>query len=202
MDKKKFIGTFPTEEEAFLKIQELKIQGYEADDIYAVAQGEKEISMLRGQTDVDVQSSEEVDVGWLDKFIAFLSGEEPVREALEKMGASDAEVKRYYQEIQNGNILLYVDKDYGVLYASGANIVKPADPNLGPNPLNPPLDPSTQVNNTGSESYMSEEERLNVQTDTDISQQARIDKEQKEKGDELQTGDDNPYTNADKNNRF
>ncbi|CAM4123672.1 YflT domain-containing protein [Lederbergia lenta] len=202
MDDKRFIGIFPVEEEAILKIQELKIQGYEADDIYAVAKDENEINMLRGRTDVDVQSADGAETGWVDRFISFLSGEEPVRDALGKMDLSGAEVERYYQAIENGNILLYVDKEYGTLYDSGANIVKPADPNLGPNPLNPPIDSVDPVDDTKDDSYMEEREQVKVQTDTDISQQASMEKQQKEKSDELQTKDNNPYTNPDEDSRY
>lgn len=133
MNNKKFIGTFHTEEETIRKIQELKSQGYDAEDIYAVARDEHDISMVRGRTDVDVQAAEG---SWIDRFMAFLSGEEPVRGALRNMGLTEAECDRYYNEIDNGAILLYVDKDYGNLYAGGSSIVNEADENLGPDPLN------------------------------------------------------------------
>lgn len=199
MDDKRFIGIFPTEAEAILKVQELKIQGYKADDIYAVAKNENEVSLLRGHTDVEVKSTDGAETGWVDRFMTFLSGEEPIRDALVKMNLSAAEIDRYYQEVERGNILLYVDKDYGVLYDSGANIVSAADPNLGPNPLNPPTDTDNQ-----EEDYpaMNEREQVEIETNTDISQQANIDQQQKEKSDELQTKDNNPYTNADDDSRY
>ncbi|MBS4204919.1 YsnF/AvaK domain-containing protein [Lederbergia citrea] len=133
MDNKTFIGTFHTEEEAINKIQELKSQGYDGNDIYAIAKDDDDISMVRGRTDAEVQST---GGNWIDRFISFLSGEEPVRGALRNMGLSDADADRYYGDIESGKILLYVDKEYGNLYASGSNIVTEADENLGPDPLN------------------------------------------------------------------
>lgn len=113
MDKK-VIGVFHSEEEAIRKIDELEAQGVDASDIYAVAQEENDISMVRGQTNVDVRSA---GGNWFDRFVGFITGEEPVREAMRNMGLSGPDMDRYYQEIGDGGILLYVDKEYGERYS-------------------------------------------------------------------------------------
>lgn len=114
MDKQ-VIGVFHSEEEAIRKIEDLKAQGYDNSDIYAVAKNEDDISMVRGRTNVDVRSA---GGNWFDRFVSFITGEEPVREAMRNMGLSGPDMDRYYQEIEDGGILLYVDKEYGERYST------------------------------------------------------------------------------------
>jgi Heat induced stress protein YflT len=116
MADKKYIGLFRTEQEVLNKIKELKSEGYVEDDIYVVTNDQDSLSIVRGQTDVDLLS---VDGNWLDKFLAFISGDEPVRAAFHDMGYTDEESERFYSEVKNGSILLYVDKDYATIYDYG-----------------------------------------------------------------------------------
>ncbi len=44
------------------------------------------LSIVRGETDVDLRTPEG---NWMDKFIAFLSGDEPVKGAFTNMGFSE-----------------------------------------------------------------------------------------------------------------
>lgn len=128
---KKFIGVFDNQTEVINKIEELKAQGYDDTDIYAVAKDADYVSMVRGRTGVEVESAA-AGGSWMDKFMAFLSGEDEVRGGLRNMGLDDAEANRYYNDIEAGKILLYVDKDYDQLYRDRA-LTNEADPNLGAN---------------------------------------------------------------------
>lgn len=113
MANNKFMGTFDSETEVLKKIEELKAQGSSEEDMYVMARDKDQISMVRGRTDVDYKSSEG---NWMDKFMGFLSGNESSREAFSGMGVDDAEADRYYNEVQNGKILLFVDREYGANY--------------------------------------------------------------------------------------
>lgn len=113
MANKKYIGSFRTEQEVIDKINELKLEGYVEEDIYVVSNDKESLSIVRGQTDVDLST---VEGNWLDKFMAFMSGDEPVRAAFLNMGFTDEESDRYYNEVKSGSILLYVDKEYGTIY--------------------------------------------------------------------------------------
>lgn len=113
MANNKFMGTFDTETEVLKKIEELKAQGSREEDMYVMSRDKDQISMVRGRTDVDYKSSEG---NWMDKFMGFLSGNESSREAFSGMGVDDAEADRYYNEVQNGKILLFVDREYGASY--------------------------------------------------------------------------------------
>ncbi|WP_411748000.1 general stress protein, partial [Psychrobacillus psychrotolerans] len=95
MANKKYIGSFRTEQEVIDKINELKLEGYVEEDIYVVSNDKESLSIVRGQTDVDLST---VEGNWLDKFMAFMSGDEPVRAAFLNMGFTDEESDRYYNE--------------------------------------------------------------------------------------------------------
>lgn len=132
MTDKKFVGTFQNESQVLNKIEELKAQGYTDNDIYVVTNDADTLSIVRGQTDVDLQSP---DGNWMDKFIAFLSGEEPVRGAFTNMGFTEEESNYYYTAVKNGEILLYVDREYGNLYGNQDTDLQTGytDPNIGSN---------------------------------------------------------------------
>lgn len=114
MANNKFMGTFDNETEVLRKIEELKTQGTSEDHMYVMARDKEQISMVRGRTDVDYKSTEG---NWKDKFMGFLSGNEPVREAFNGLGVDGDEADRYYNEVQNGKILLFVDKEMGDNYS-------------------------------------------------------------------------------------
>ncbi|MBT2583527.1 YsnF/AvaK domain-containing protein [Planococcus sp. ISL-109] len=117
MTNNKFMGTFETETEVLKKIDEMKAQGSREEDMYVMARNEDQISMVRGRTDIDYKSSEG---GWMDKFMGFLSGNEPTREAFSNMGVDDQEADRYYEDVQSGKILLFVDREFGANYEGQA----------------------------------------------------------------------------------
>ncbi|MBO1909971.1 general stress protein [Sporosarcina sp. 6E9] len=132
MADKRFVGTFQTEHEVLNIIDELKTEGYSEDDIYVVTNDEDSLSIVRGQTDVDLESP---GGNWLDRFIAFISGDEPVKAAFNDMGLTKEEATRHYEEVKNGRILLYVDQEYGrTTYDRQAEFLENySDPNLGSN---------------------------------------------------------------------
>lgn len=117
MANDKFMATFDTETEVLKKIEDMKAQGSREEDMYVMARNEDQISMVRGRTDVDYKSSEG---NWMDKFMGFLSGNEPTREAFSNMGVDQSEADRYYNDVQNGKILLFVDHEFGANYEGDA----------------------------------------------------------------------------------
>ncbi|MFD1929557.1 general stress protein [Sporosarcina siberiensis] len=132
MADKKIIGTYQSEHEVLDKIDELRVQGFSENDIYVVTSDTDSLSMVRGRTDVDLKSSEGT---WMDRFIAFISGDEPVKAAFSNMGFTEEESDRFYNEVKRGRILLYVDRDYNhVAYSHDSEIVNEhLDANVGSN---------------------------------------------------------------------
>ncbi|QHJ70358.1 YsnF/AvaK domain-containing protein [Planococcus halotolerans] len=117
MANNKFMGTFDTESEVLQKIEELKATGSKEDDMFVMARDKDQISMVRGRTDVDYKSSEG---NWMDKFMGFLSGDDSTREAFSGLDIDKDEADRYYNEVQNGKILLFVDREFGANYEGKA----------------------------------------------------------------------------------
>lgn len=109
-----FIGTFDVQAEVLSKITELKTQGYREEDMYVIAQDEDQLSMIKGQTDVKLDTQEEQ--GFMGRFISTLAGESSSYEAFDNMGLDSDESDVYKREVENGKILLYVDSDYGPSY--------------------------------------------------------------------------------------
>lgn len=116
---KKYVGTFYNENAVFNEIEKLKAQGYTESDIYVVGNNEDDISMLRGTVSAETLDANGENRGWMDKFMDFLSGDEPVRGAFTDMGFSDEESTRYYNEARSGGILVFVDRDYGDKFGTG-----------------------------------------------------------------------------------
>lgn len=145
MANNKFMGTFDSETEVLRKIEDLKAQGISEDHMYVMAHDKEQLSMVRGRTDVDYKSTEG---GWMDKFMGFLSGNEPVREAFSGMGVDDQEADRYYRDVQNGKILLFVDQEIGDTY-SDTNTRSDTNTQRGSSAYGDPLN-----NTTGAAGYV------------------------------------------------
>ncbi|MCJ1907794.1 YsnF/AvaK domain-containing protein [Planococcus ruber] len=109
-----FIGTFDVQAEVLSKITELKSQGYREEDMYVIAQDEDQLTMIKGQTDVKLDTQE--DQGFMGRFISTLAGETSSFEAFNSMGLDSEESDTYKREVENGKILLYVDSEYGPSY--------------------------------------------------------------------------------------
>ena len=85
------------------------------------------------------------------------------------MGLTEEESSRYYNEVKNGSILLYVDQEYGRPTYERQNefMNNYSDPNLGSNLTTNDFDASSSLNHAGQnidaeESLRLHEERLNV----------------------------------------
>ncbi|MHA6260105.1 general stress protein [Sporosarcina sp. CAU 1771] len=132
MADKKYIGTFESEQAVLDKIEELKAYGFSEDDMYIVTNDKDSLSMVQGQTDVDLRTSEG---NWMDRFRAFINGDDPVRAAFKSMGFNEEASTAYYNEVKRGGVLLYVDRDYRHLrenYDAGT-VNNHVDANLGSN---------------------------------------------------------------------
>ncbi|MBB4823438.1 hypothetical protein HNO89_000658 [Sporosarcina luteola] len=106
MDDKTFIGLYESLEEVTSKIIELEHKGIDPARIYIIAKEESAVSVLRHRTSDEIQSEPS---SWFDRFIGFLSGEDPVETMLVEAGFHSAEAKQYYQEVESGKYLVYVE---------------------------------------------------------------------------------------------
>ena len=104
----RFIETYDNEENILQKIEELKKDGYLEKDMYIMAKFNNQLSLVRGKPDVEAHASES---GWADRFTTFLTGDQKVYKAFLDIGINENESEYYYRDVQEGKLLLYVDKD-------------------------------------------------------------------------------------------
>lgn len=107
------IEVFHDQLEAIVRIKELKNLGYKEEDMYIIAGEENNISMLRGSTDIMIKEEEG---SLMDRFRSFLKGQDSITDAFTRMRLSDEDKDFYHNEVKNGKIILYIDKDYGSYY--------------------------------------------------------------------------------------
>ena len=108
---RKFIGIFHSIDTVLYKLMEMKANGYEEENIHVFSCEQDNISMLDGQTKMNLTGSYGED--WRKGFNEFLGIEEPVFNAFNSMGYSDQESKHYFDEVENGGIAIFVDTPFG-----------------------------------------------------------------------------------------
>lgn len=138
MDKKVFIGMYHNDSELMAQIDELKTQGIEGENIYVIAEDKTDVAMFQGMKYGDVQTAPE---SWFDRFMDILTGSDHVRSMLEEVGVPEGDMDNYYEQIQNGGKLLYVDrgemKNLHVQRGDRFGMTNSGtDPNLGANAVN------------------------------------------------------------------
>lgn len=112
---KKLYGVFDNETELQQQIDELKFKGYSDEDMYVVATRDNQVSMVRGNTDIQANTE---GGSWWDKFKSFMMGEDSVNDSFHRMGFDDREREHYYSEVNSGKIFLYVDREYGANFGT------------------------------------------------------------------------------------
>lgn len=139
MDKKVFIGMYHNDSELMKKINDLKAQGIDGENIYLIAQDDSDVTMFQGMKYGDVQTTPD---SWFARFLDFLTGENHVRSMLQEVGVPEEDMDNYYREIESGGKLLYVDQ--GELHDYHAKTINQfgmmnegTDPNLGANRVTP-----------------------------------------------------------------
>ena len=106
---KTFVGVYYNDADLLDKIKELKETGYLDDNIYVIAKNEPDVSMLRSRTGADVYSAYDT---WTDRFMDFLTGENHIKQMMYGIGMDTIQVDRYYEEVQHGGMMLYVDEGW------------------------------------------------------------------------------------------
>lgn len=113
----KLYGIYSTEMELQEEMDRLRTQGYTEEDMYIVSNRNEQLSMYRGSATYENGTKEE---SWWDRFKAFIMGEDAVRDKyFTHMDIPEKDRNRYYQELQEGKFLLYVDKNYGTYFDEG-----------------------------------------------------------------------------------
>ena len=135
MKEKRFVGMYNNDAQLMTKIDDLKRQGIDDDNMYVVTEHESDVSMFKGRAYVENGTHSE---SWLDRFMNFITGEDHVHGTLHQAGVPKSDLERYHTEIRNGGKLLYVDEgEVSRLHATDRNRftsnTTATDPNLGAN---------------------------------------------------------------------
>lgn len=94
-----------SQEELERKVEEFKFRGYKESDIHVLAKDGDRLGTLGNHTDVQTEEAGSA----MNKFKAFFSGEDAVREELDKFNLERTEADRLEKELNRGGILLYTD---------------------------------------------------------------------------------------------
>nr|WP_300004923.1 general stress protein [Tissierella sp.] len=103
------VELFDNEVEVAKRIDDLKREGYEEEDMYIIVDDDEEISMLKGYTGVMIK---EDDDSIFDRFKSFLKGSDSIVDAFNKMDLNEEYRDACYEEVQSGRILLLVNDNY------------------------------------------------------------------------------------------
>lgn len=106
MGKNRYIGMYFNETELMNRVDQLKREGWPEDDIYVVVKNDDQLTMVRSRTDAEIKSADD---SWWDRFMGFVSGEDHVRRMVDSLEFETEDTLKYYQEIEQGGMLLYVD---------------------------------------------------------------------------------------------
>ncbi|MDW0116845.1 general stress protein [Sporosarcina thermotolerans] len=169
MKEKKFVGMYHDDSELMAKIDQLKSQGFEGENIYVIAEDENDIRMFQGMKYGDVKTTPD---SWFNRFIDFLTGEDHVRSMLQEVGVSEGDMENYYTEIKTGGKLLYVDQGEVNLFHTnysrnsfGVSDIG-SDPNLGANRISDFESNEFSSNNYSSGAF--QDSNLHEGTDTNF----------------------------------
>ncbi len=115
MGETTFIGVFPTATDALRKTQELRTAGYADKDIFEITNNKDSLAIVRRPLDPPLTEA----TGYMDHhFVDFVGGDGEVRKVLIDMGFPNDEAAHYYNQVKNGDILLYVNRQYDNLVHS------------------------------------------------------------------------------------
>ncbi|WP_186365491.1 DUF2382 domain-containing protein [Salinicoccus cyprini] len=101
------IESYTSEQEMLGRIEQLKSEGINEDQITVVSREELEGSSLN-YTDVNYKTSE--GTTW-DKIVSWFSAEQPEERVMSNMNLSSEEEEEYRQALDSGKILLYVNDE-------------------------------------------------------------------------------------------
>ncbi len=112
------VQLFDSAEDALKRIDQLRDQGVLEHDMYLVVSEGEDISILGNCTNIIID--ELLDTGvrnirgsaFADRFTSSIDDPGRVEEAFYKMNISDRERLKYFEQVKEGKILLYLDQNY------------------------------------------------------------------------------------------
>lgn len=111
MEKKehKLIGLFDVQAHVLIQVGELKAAGFEEEELNLVAKHDEQINLLIDHTAVHIDTQDRDN--FKGKVIAFLAGDDITKDAFNQMGLDAEETDYYFQQVENGKLLLYTNSE-------------------------------------------------------------------------------------------
>lgn len=103
MSETSYIDVLFTESAALEKVRELRMAGYEKEDIFVVKKLNDSLVVEHGLQE-GFESGERIE----DHFTEFIGNDQTVRRALRDMRFQDDDAAYIYNRVMDGSILLYV----------------------------------------------------------------------------------------------
>lgn len=107
---KKILAVVFSENDLTHKIEDLKRQGHEENELHIMAKDLERFDEVRNGTDIDAKEAG----SFKDKFKGFFTGEGSVLGGVKSLGLSDDETERYTADLAKGGILIYTDERKGI----------------------------------------------------------------------------------------
>lgn len=102
-----FIESYEDEREVLRKIEELKRKGFSEEDMYVIARSNEQLTSIRTRTEVEYHTAEGRGMGRLALF--FCGG--PLPAHFSELAAETKESSYFYQQLIEGRLLLFFNKD-------------------------------------------------------------------------------------------
>lgn len=128
---KKVLAVVFSENDLIHKIEDLKNQGYEENDLHILAQDLDRLNDIENGTDIELQQAG----SFKDKFKGFITGEGSVLGAVKSLDLSKEETERYTADLAKGGILIYTNERKGIEEVISESTFKDREGN--------PVEPST-----------------------------------------------------------
>lgn len=108
--KSKAIEIYYDETQVIERINQLKNLDYDEDDMYIIVNNSEDydVEELEEITDVEVKDEETT----LDAFKNLITGGESLLDIFDDLDLDKEDRDFYYKSLENGDILLYIDRDY------------------------------------------------------------------------------------------
>ncbi|WP_191992000.1 general stress protein [Bacillus aerolatus] len=107
MANKIVIGLCKTEFDAIRRIEELKVEGYNMDQLYAVTKDADFNLLLQNRTGAEVTSAGPT---IMEKVKSIFTKDKPIKEYLLDFGLSEKDAEAYHQDVDDELILLVADE--------------------------------------------------------------------------------------------
>lgn len=105
--EKQVIAVVFSEQEAISKINDLKLQGYNEDNIHIMAKDQSRFKKIENESNVEPEKAG----SFMDSFKGIFSGSSNTLDEIKSLGLNDVETQRYSEKVSQGGILIYVEID-------------------------------------------------------------------------------------------